>query len=132
MDVLPQDDALSSLARSHRISFGVMLTIILQTIALVGWLVQLRTEVTQLRGEVTTMLQREERIDREGTRALSIVQQRLNDSIASNTAQDIRLRELENRLGEMQQKTSENRFWLDQVMQQLRNCAPRLPIPPPP
>jgi len=132
MDPLPQDDALSSLTRSHRISFGVMLTIILQTIALVGWLVQLRTEVTQIRNEVTAMAQREERIDREGTRGLGIAAQRLNDAIASNTAQDIRLRELENRLGEMQQKTSENRFWLDQVMQQLRNYAPRLPIPPPP
>jgi capsule polysaccharide export protein KpsE/RkpR len=131
----PIDDALSILTRSHRISFGVMLTIILQTIALVGWLVQLRAEVTQLKVEHHDMAQRLDRIDREGTRALTVVLQRQMDVVAINSAQEARLRELETRLSDYQRIQVENRFWIDQLVAFMREYShapfPRPTLKPP-
>lgn len=111
-----------------RFSYGLALTLALQTIGLVGWLVQMRTEVTQLKAGHTEMHQLVDRFDRDGTYALKAVQQRQLDVIAANSAQDARIRELENKLSDIQRRQVENSFWVDQLVAFMRAYS-HAPIP---
>lgn len=132
---LPPDgnsDALVRAVRSHRISLGLIVYLIGQTIALVIWLTTLRGDVDVLKREYAEMHLKIGTMDTAGTRALDIIRARQTDVIATNSAQDARMREIENKLGDLQKLTIENRFWIEQVKQLLNTYAhPPLRTPPP-
>lgn len=131
----PGDD--DSFVSIHRIPLAVALGVIVQTIFVAIWLTNLRADVNQLTRGHAMMETHIQTIDQNGTRATEVLRQRQVDVIAANAAQDARLRELENKLAELQRQSSENRIWIDQLTAAIRTFAhpmiapqPSSPVPP--
>lgn len=118
---------------SLRVSASAVLGLVVQTVGVIYWLATMHGDVQHLKQEQAVQDHRIDAIDSSGSRALALAQQRLNDTIAINSAQDMRVRELETKISELQRNVIENKFWIDQMVQFIRqNAHPRPPgaIPP--
>lgn len=131
------DDEMSSL-HLHRIPLAVALGVVVQTVFVAIWLTNLRSDVNQLIHEHAGIEARIQQIDQNGTRGMETIRNRQSDFIASQTAQDARIREIETKTNEMQRQAIENRVRIDQLTAAVRTFAhpsvlmpqPSTPIPP--
>ncbi len=100
MSVKPQEseDSFDHAMRTHRVSLSAIVAVVVQTIGIVIWLVQLGAEVKQMRQEVTILQNKLDDLNEKGTRALDPVRNRQVDVVATNAAQDQRIREMETKL----------------------------------
>lgn len=101
MALTPQgvEDPFARALRTHSISLTALVSIVVQTIGVIIWLVQMGADVKQLRTDVTHLHAQQDTMDDRGTRALDIVRNRQGDVIAINAAQEQRIRELEQKIG---------------------------------
>lgn len=151
MSITPHEgeDAFDRAVRTHRLSLSAIVAVVVQTIGLVVWLVQLGADVKQLRYDVTVLQGRIENIDDRGTRALDLVRSRQADVIAVNAAQEMRIREIEQKFTPFDRSLAEinaiNKRLEDQQLrliqaldnvhhllnQHLRDQSSSVPAPPP-
>lgn len=122
---------------SLRISTGAFIGLLVQTVGVIYWISTMHADVQYLKREYAMLAQRADTLDTNGTRALVLAQQRISDLIAANNSQDIRLRELDTKISELQRNIIENKFWIDQMVQFIRqythpNIVPRAPGSNPP
>lgn len=101
-------------------------------IGLTVWLVSMNGDVAQLKFDRSTMQTQMDRMDQLGTRALDKVVTRQNDVIAHNTATDARLRDIENKIVEMQRIDIELKYKLDNVIDWVRSNSHNFSRPPAP
>ncbi len=92
------EDSLEQAVRTHRVPLSAIVAIVVQTIGLVIWLVQLGAEVKQMRQEVTVLQSKLEDLNEKGSRALDPVRSRQTDMLAASVGRDQRIRELETKL----------------------------------
>jgi hypothetical protein len=88
-------------------------------LALTVWLVSMHADVTQEKFDINKLAERIERIDQQGTRALELIRQRQNDVVATNTSQDVRLRDIENKIGDMARIQLEIKYYVDQLFKSI-------------
>ena len=136
--MLGRPDGNDNMARSgdgllQGLPWNALIPLAAQTVALVAWLTTIRAELTAVQrdhGEMHTQLTA---LDNSGSRALETIRQRQNDVIVANVAQDARLRELENKISDLQRQSAENRIWIDQLTYIIRTFSHPgsvMPLPP--
>lgn len=138
-------DQLERFLRWTKYILGIAGTVGGWAMALTIWLVVMRGEVTQLRIDTniqainlrdfkesvlnlntplsTRVINIEKRIDAldtNGSRAVETLRNRQVDVIATNNAQEARIRQLENAQTELLAKALENKYQIDQIFQIIR------------
>ena len=102
------------------VSLGALLTFAVQTVTLIVVLTQMHSDIGYLKIEHAGMDARLMAIDSGGTRELALTRQRQMDFAAGQATQDVRINDIYDRIGKIEQRTSENRFWIDQLREAIK------------
>lgn len=97
------------------VSLGALVAFVVQSVGVIVVLVQMHSDVAQLKLDHAGMEARISAIDSGGTRELALIRQRQQDLTASQGAQDARISELYARTGKTEQQANESRFWVEQL-----------------
>jgi hypothetical protein len=117
--------------RTHRISIGLGITIILQAIGFIVWLVQDHDAIAQLKTDQAELanqakkdrdelMRRIELLDQTGSRAVQLIQQRMVTLEGQNSGQESHLHDLDVKLSDVQRAAAENKIWVDQLVAAVR------------